>query len=104
MGTPHQHGALLAERRWAQSGRRRPGFRAVGEIVRDLYLGRPPFVDVAPLAAGRRERRELGIDLVAGVPSYRLALIASKSSFSSAVRISLSSSREMIPCSSSITA
>jgi sarcosine oxidase subunit beta len=34
---------------------------AVGEIVRDLYLGRPPFVDVAPLAAGRRERRELGI-------------------------------------------
>ena len=25
---------------------------AVGEIVRDLYLGREPFVDVAPLAAG----------------------------------------------------
>jgi sarcosine oxidase, subunit beta len=34
---------------------------AVGEIVRDLYLGREPFVDVAPLAAGRPERRELGV-------------------------------------------
>src|SRR5919109_861535 len=34
---------------------------AVGEIVRDLYLGRQPFVDVAPLAAGRPARRELGI-------------------------------------------
>jgi sarcosine oxidase subunit beta len=34
---------------------------AVGEIVRDLYLRREPFVDVAPLAAGRRERRELGV-------------------------------------------
>ena len=34
---------------------------AVGEIVRDLYLGRQPFVDVAPLAAGRPGRRELGI-------------------------------------------
>jgi sarcosine oxidase, subunit beta len=31
---------------------------AVGEIVRDLYLRREPFVDVAPLAAGRSERRE----------------------------------------------
>ncbi|MDN0198496.1 FAD-binding oxidoreductase [Streptomyces sp. S.PNR 29] len=26
---------------------------AVGEIVRDLYLGRVPFVDVSPLSAGR---------------------------------------------------
>ena len=26
---------------------------AVGEIVRDLYLGRPPFVDVGPLSADR---------------------------------------------------
>ncbi len=26
---------------------------AVGEIVRDLYLGREPFVDVSPLSAGR---------------------------------------------------
>jgi glycine/D-amino acid oxidase-like deaminating enzyme len=26
---------------------------AVGEILRDLYLGREPFVDVAPLSAGR---------------------------------------------------
>jgi sarcosine oxidase, subunit beta len=34
---------------------------AVGEIVRDLYLGRKPFVDVTPLAAGRPERRELGV-------------------------------------------
>jgi sarcosine oxidase, subunit beta len=34
---------------------------AVGEIVRDLYLRRQPFVDVTPLAAGRRERRELRV-------------------------------------------
>jgi sarcosine oxidase subunit beta len=26
---------------------------AVGEILRDLYLGREPFVDVTPLSAGR---------------------------------------------------
>jgi sarcosine oxidase subunit beta len=26
---------------------------AVGEILRDLYLGRPPFVDVGPLSADR---------------------------------------------------
>lgn len=26
---------------------------AVGEVVRDLYLGRVPFVDVSPLSAGR---------------------------------------------------
>jgi glycine/D-amino acid oxidase-like deaminating enzyme len=34
---------------------------AVGEIVRDLYLGRDPFVDVAALAADRRERRERNV-------------------------------------------
>jgi sarcosine oxidase subunit beta len=26
---------------------------AVGEIVRDLYLDRPPFIDVGPLSADR---------------------------------------------------
>ena len=25
----------------------------VGEVIRDLYLGRVPFVDVSPLSAGR---------------------------------------------------
>ena len=34
---------------------------AVGEIVRDLYLGRPPFVDVSALAAGREGRRERNV-------------------------------------------
>ena len=34
---------------------------AVGEIVRDLYLRREPFVDVAPLAAGRPERHERNV-------------------------------------------
>jgi sarcosine oxidase, subunit beta len=34
---------------------------AVGEIVRDLYLGREPFVDVSPLAAGRNERPERNV-------------------------------------------
>ena len=34
---------------------------AVGEIVRDLYLGREPFVDVSPLAAGQAERRERNV-------------------------------------------
>jgi sarcosine oxidase subunit beta len=34
---------------------------AVGEIVRDLYLGREPFVDVSALAAGRGERRERNV-------------------------------------------
>ena len=34
---------------------------AVGEIVRDLYLSRDPFVDVAPLAADRRARREQNV-------------------------------------------
>lgn len=31
---------------------------AVGEIVRDLYLGTPAFIDIAPLAAGRESRHE----------------------------------------------
>jgi sarcosine oxidase subunit beta len=34
---------------------------AVGEIVRDLYLRREPFVDVSPLAAGRAERHERNV-------------------------------------------
>jgi len=34
---------------------------AVGEIVRDLYLGREPFVDVSALAAGRPDRRERNV-------------------------------------------
>jgi sarcosine oxidase subunit beta len=34
---------------------------AVGEIVRDLYLRRAPFADVAPLAAGRPARRERNV-------------------------------------------
>jgi sarcosine oxidase subunit beta len=34
---------------------------AVGEIVRDLYLGREPFVDISALAAGRPERRERNV-------------------------------------------
>jgi sarcosine oxidase, subunit beta len=34
---------------------------AVGEIVRDLYLNTDPFVDVAPLAADRRERSERNV-------------------------------------------
>jgi sarcosine oxidase, subunit beta len=34
---------------------------AVGEIVRDLYLGRKPFVDISPLAAGRSERPERNV-------------------------------------------
>jgi len=34
---------------------------AVGEIVRDLYLGRQPFVDVSPLSARRDERRERNV-------------------------------------------
>ena len=33
----------------------------VGEIVRDLYLRREPFVDVSALAAGRPERRERNV-------------------------------------------
>ena len=33
----------------------------IGEIVRDLYLGRKPFVDVSALAAGRPERRERNV-------------------------------------------
>jgi sarcosine oxidase subunit beta len=34
---------------------------AVGEIMRDLYLRREPFVDVAALSAGRAERRERNV-------------------------------------------
>jgi sarcosine oxidase subunit beta len=34
---------------------------AVGEIVRDLYLGREPFVDVSALAAGRGARPERNV-------------------------------------------
>jgi sarcosine oxidase, subunit beta len=33
----------------------------VGEIVRDIYLGREPFVDVSVLAAGRSERHERNV-------------------------------------------
>jgi sarcosine oxidase, subunit beta len=63
------HNALIGE---AESPRRflyatgfsGHGFQqapAVGEIVRDVYLERTPFVDIAPLATGRPERRELGV-------------------------------------------
>ena len=34
---------------------------AVGEIVRDLYLGRAPAIDVSPLAAGRPHRPESNV-------------------------------------------
>jgi sarcosine oxidase subunit beta len=34
---------------------------AVGEVVRDLYLGRTPFVDVGPLTAGRFEGAPSGM-------------------------------------------
>jgi sarcosine oxidase subunit beta len=34
---------------------------AIGEIVRDLYLGRGPFADVSGLAAGRPERPERNV-------------------------------------------
>lgn len=34
---------------------------AVGEIARDLYLSRDPFVDASPLSADRRERRERNV-------------------------------------------
>jgi sarcosine oxidase, subunit beta len=63
------HNALIGEARTPArvlyaTGFSGHGFQqapAVGEIVRDLYLGRAPFVDIAPLAAGRPERRELGV-------------------------------------------
>jgi hypothetical protein len=29
--------------------------------VRDLYLGRKPFVDISPLAVGRTERQERNV-------------------------------------------
>jgi len=34
---------------------------AIGEVVRDLYLRREPFVDVSGLATGRAERRERNV-------------------------------------------
>jgi sarcosine oxidase subunit beta len=38
---------------------------AVGEVIRDLYVGAPPFVDVTPLSAGRFDgsplQRELNV-------------------------------------------
>jgi sarcosine oxidase, subunit beta len=64
------HNALLGEAPAAPSrflyatGFSGHGFQqapAVGEIVRDLYLNRDPFVDVSPLAADRRERRERNV-------------------------------------------
>jgi len=36
---------------------------AVGEVIRDLYLGREPFVDVSPLDAARFDSRELRPEL-----------------------------------------
>ncbi len=64
------HNALIGELRVAPgrflyaTGFSGHGFQqapAVGEIVRDLYLGREPFVDVSALAAGRQERRERNV-------------------------------------------
>jgi sarcosine oxidase subunit beta len=64
------HNALLGEAEAAPgrflyaTGFSGHGFQqapAIGEIVRDLYLGREPFVDVSALAAGRPERRERNV-------------------------------------------
>jgi len=64
------HNALIGEARAAPgrflyaTGFSGHGFQqapAVGEIVRDMYLGREPFVDVSALAAGRPERRERNV-------------------------------------------
>jgi hypothetical protein len=33
----------------------------LGGIVSDLYLGREPYVDVSPMAAGRNERPERNV-------------------------------------------
>ena len=64
------HNALIGERRGGPgrflyaTGFSGHGFLqapGVGEIVRDLYLGREPFVDVSALAAGRPERRERNV-------------------------------------------
>jgi sarcosine oxidase subunit beta len=64
------HNALIGEARAAPgrflyaTGFSGHGFQqapAVGEIVRDIYLGREPFVDVSALAAGRPERREQNV-------------------------------------------
>jgi sarcosine oxidase subunit beta len=65
------HNALIGEAAAATPGRflyatgfSGHGFQqapAVGEIVRDLYLGRAPFADVSALSAGRAERRERNV-------------------------------------------
>jgi sarcosine oxidase subunit beta len=65
------HNALIGEAEGATPGRflyatgfSGHGFQqapAVGEIVRDLYLGRAPFADVSALSAGRGERRERNV-------------------------------------------
>jgi sarcosine oxidase, subunit beta len=64
------HNALIGEARAAPgrflyaTGFSGHGFQqapGVGEIVRDLYLRREPFVDVSALAAGRPERRERNV-------------------------------------------
>ena len=64
------HNALIGEARGGPgrflyaTGFSGHGFQqapGVGEIVRDLYLGREPFVDVSALAAGRPERRERNV-------------------------------------------
>ncbi|WP_295689875.1 FAD-binding oxidoreductase [uncultured Brevibacterium sp.] len=36
---------------------------AVGEVMRDLYLGRQPFVDVSPMGVGRFSTDELRVEL-----------------------------------------
>jgi sarcosine oxidase subunit beta len=36
---------------------------AIGEVMRDLYLGRPPVVDVSPLTAARFARSDLRPEL-----------------------------------------
>jgi sarcosine oxidase subunit beta len=61
------HNALIGEARSVSRFLYATGFSghgflqgpAVGEIVRDLVLGRPPFVDVAPLSAERCAGRAL---------------------------------------------
>jgi sarcosine oxidase subunit beta len=63
------HNALIGEARGPSrflyaTGFSGHGFQqapAVGEIVRDLYLGREPFVDVAPLSADRPHRPERNV-------------------------------------------
>lgn len=64
------HNALIGEEKAAPgrflyaTGFSGHGFQqapAVGEIVRDLYLGREPFADVSALSAGRAARRERNV-------------------------------------------